>query len=228
LRTCCSDPGSPVPKRGPGHVHAAATSGPTTPVRATPPVAEFATFGRLGRRRRQGPSFSQNLDTFGWFCGTVRWGDRCWRRKRRMRRPETLGGLTPDQDICKVRTSDPRGFTVDPIHPMPGRNTWLQSLCHLMRVVTESRSCFPSVPRWLSRSRAQGRCPCHQTGRARTAASTVQGLSAGTTGPSLATTSVPSVASDTSTGRHPADRSAERSRPGCARGSRRRRGPGPT
>ena len=38
------------------------------------------------------------------------------------RRFETLGGLTPDEYITKIRTSEPDWFTVNPIHQMPGPN----------------------------------------------------------------------------------------------------------
>jgi transposase InsO family protein len=39
------------------------------------------------------------------------------------RRLKTLGGLTPDEYICKVWTSEPDRFIVNPIHHMPGRNS---------------------------------------------------------------------------------------------------------
>jgi IS30 family transposase len=39
------------------------------------------------------------------------------------RRLKTLGGLTPDEYICKVWTSEPDSFIVNPIHHMPGRNS---------------------------------------------------------------------------------------------------------
>ena len=39
------------------------------------------------------------------------------------RRLKTLGGLTPYEYICKVWTSEPDRFILDPIHPMPGLNT---------------------------------------------------------------------------------------------------------
>jgi len=38
------------------------------------------------------------------------------------RRLKTLGGLTPYEYICKVWTSDPDRFILDPIHQMPGLN----------------------------------------------------------------------------------------------------------
>jgi len=39
------------------------------------------------------------------------------------RRLKTLGGLTPYEYICKIWTSDPDRFILDPIHQMPGLNT---------------------------------------------------------------------------------------------------------
>ena len=39
------------------------------------------------------------------------------------RRLKTLGGLTPYEFICKIWTSEPDRFTLDPIHQMPGLNT---------------------------------------------------------------------------------------------------------
>jgi transposase InsO family protein len=39
------------------------------------------------------------------------------------RRLKTLGGLTPYEYICKIRTSEPDRFILNPIHQMPGRNT---------------------------------------------------------------------------------------------------------
>jgi len=38
------------------------------------------------------------------------------------RRLKTLSGLTPCERICKIRTSEPDRFIVDPIHQMPGLN----------------------------------------------------------------------------------------------------------
>ena len=38
------------------------------------------------------------------------------------RRLKTLNGLTPYEDICKIWTSDPDRFILDPIHQMPGLN----------------------------------------------------------------------------------------------------------
>jgi len=40
------------------------------------------------------------------------------------RRLKTLRGLTPYEYACKIRTSEPDRFVVDPIHQMPGLNTW--------------------------------------------------------------------------------------------------------
>ncbi|UWQ74045.1 IS481 family transposase [Leisingera sp. M658] len=39
------------------------------------------------------------------------------------RRLKTLSGLTPYEYICKIWTSEPDRFMVDPIHQMPGLNT---------------------------------------------------------------------------------------------------------
>ena len=39
------------------------------------------------------------------------------------RRLRTLRGLTPHEYICKVRTSEPDRFILNPIRQMPGLNT---------------------------------------------------------------------------------------------------------
>ena len=39
------------------------------------------------------------------------------------RRLKTLGGLTPYEYICKIWTSEPDRFILNPIHQMPGLNT---------------------------------------------------------------------------------------------------------
>ena len=39
------------------------------------------------------------------------------------RRLKTLGGLTPYEYICKIRTSEPDRSILNPIHQMPGLNT---------------------------------------------------------------------------------------------------------
>lgn len=39
------------------------------------------------------------------------------------RRLKTLNGLTPYQYICKIWTSEPDRFIINPIHQMPGLNT---------------------------------------------------------------------------------------------------------
>jgi hypothetical protein len=44
------------------------------------------------------------------------------------RRLKTLRGLTPYEAICKLWTHDPDRFTLDPIHQMPGLNTYLYGL----------------------------------------------------------------------------------------------------
>ena len=38
-------------------------------------------------------------------------------------RLKALGGLTPYEYICKISTSEPDRFILDPIHQMPGLNT---------------------------------------------------------------------------------------------------------
>ena len=38
------------------------------------------------------------------------------------RRLKTLNGLTPYEYICKIWTSEPDRFNIDPIHQMPGLN----------------------------------------------------------------------------------------------------------
>jgi hypothetical protein len=40
------------------------------------------------------------------------------------RRLKTLGGLTPYEYICKIWTSEPDRFILDPIHQMLGLNTF--------------------------------------------------------------------------------------------------------
>ena len=39
------------------------------------------------------------------------------------RRLKTLQGLTPFEYICKICTTEPERFTVDPTHPMLGLNS---------------------------------------------------------------------------------------------------------
>jgi hypothetical protein len=39
------------------------------------------------------------------------------------RRLKTLKGLTPYEFICKIWTSEPERFILNPIHHMPGLNT---------------------------------------------------------------------------------------------------------
>ena len=39
------------------------------------------------------------------------------------RRLKTLSGLTPYEDICKIWTSEPDRFSVNPSHHMPELNT---------------------------------------------------------------------------------------------------------
>jgi transposase InsO family protein len=42
------------------------------------------------------------------------------------RRLKTLGGLTPYEYICKIWTSEPDRFILNPIHQMPGLNTYFR------------------------------------------------------------------------------------------------------
>ena len=42
------------------------------------------------------------------------------------RRLKTLKGLTPYEHICKCWTNEPERFTLNPIHQMPGLNTYLE------------------------------------------------------------------------------------------------------
>ena len=39
------------------------------------------------------------------------------------RRLKTLRGLTPCEYICKLWTTDPKRFTLNPLHQMPGLNS---------------------------------------------------------------------------------------------------------
>ena len=39
------------------------------------------------------------------------------------RRLKTLSGLTPDEYICKIWTSEPDRFILDPMHQVSGLNT---------------------------------------------------------------------------------------------------------
>lgn len=41
------------------------------------------------------------------------------------RRPKALCGLTPYEYICEIWTSEPDRFIRDPIHQMPGLDTWV-------------------------------------------------------------------------------------------------------
>jgi hypothetical protein len=45
------------------------------------------------------------------------------------RRLKTLGGLTPYEYICKIWTSEPDRFILNPIHQMPGLNTYQVCRC---------------------------------------------------------------------------------------------------
>ncbi|WP_264779034.1 integrase core domain-containing protein, partial [Gluconobacter sphaericus] len=39
------------------------------------------------------------------------------------RRLKTLNGLTPYEYVCKIRTSEPERFIINPTHQVPGLNT---------------------------------------------------------------------------------------------------------
>lgn len=45
------------------------------------------------------------------------------------RRLKTLGGLTPYEYICKIWTSEPGRFILNPIHQRPGLNTLGLTAC---------------------------------------------------------------------------------------------------
>ncbi len=61
------------------------------------------------------------------------------------RRLKTLSGLTPYEYIAKIWTSEPDRFIFDPIHQMPGLNTW--------PAISDLATVYPTV--------ASRRCP-HQ------------------------------------------------------------------
>jgi transposase InsO family protein len=44
------------------------------------------------------------------------------------RRLKTLKGLTPYEFICKQWTSEPDRFNLNPIHQMPGLNSWVRMI----------------------------------------------------------------------------------------------------
>jgi hypothetical protein len=44
------------------------------------------------------------------------------------RRLKTLKGLAPYEYLCKLWTQTPDRFTLNPIHQMPGLNTWVHAL----------------------------------------------------------------------------------------------------
>lgn len=52
------------------------------------------------------------------------------------RRLKTLRGLTPYEYICKIWTTEPQRFTLDPINQMPGLNT------RLSRKIARIASCL--------------------------------------------------------------------------------------
>ena len=55
------------------------------------------------------------------------------------RRLKTLRGLTPYEFICKIWTTEPKRFTIDPVHPMPGLNIWSPHRREALQRLTTSR-----------------------------------------------------------------------------------------
>jgi hypothetical protein len=47
------------------------------------------------------------------------------------RRLKSLKGLTPYEFICQCWTSEPKRFTLNPLHQMPGLNTGTKHLAYL-------------------------------------------------------------------------------------------------
>jgi hypothetical protein len=45
------------------------------------------------------------------------------------KRLKTRKGLTPYECICKQWTNEPERFRLNPIHQMPGLNTWITQVC---------------------------------------------------------------------------------------------------
>ena len=55
--------------------------------------------------------------------GKIRHGSATTAQANYARRLRALSGLTPDEYICKIWTSEPDQFIGDPIHQMPGLST---------------------------------------------------------------------------------------------------------
>ena len=78
------------------------------------------------------------------------------------RRLKTLGGLTPYEYICKIWTSEPDRFILNPIHQMPGLNTPASSeSCRITR--PEREASLVSLPAALRRAPG-GSCKRPSTG----------------------------------------------------------------
>ena len=69
------------------------------------------------------------------------------------RRLRTLGGLTPYEFICKIWTSGPGRSTLNPIHQMPGLNTWSERI-RCANAATDPGPC----PHWTSTAAAPSMC----------------------------------------------------------------------
>jgi hypothetical protein len=66
------------------------------------------------------------------------------------RRLKTLNGLTPYEYICKIWTSEPDRFILNPIHQMPGLNTWLPHLMTFARLIDQIMSRMNELRQSLS------------------------------------------------------------------------------
>ncbi len=55
------------------------------------------------------------------------------RKTRRTWAPLYLRGLTPYEAICKAWTEEPQRFTLNPLHQMPGLNTYAVSRTRRMQ-----------------------------------------------------------------------------------------------
>jgi Integrase core domain len=66
------------------------------------------------------------------------------------RRLKTLKGLTPYEHICQAWTKQPDRFILDPIHQMPGLNTYGAELFTTMPVMIGPVSVFSNVKNFCS------------------------------------------------------------------------------
>ncbi|WP_250697626.1 IS3 family transposase, partial [Acetobacter pasteurianus] len=55
------------------------------------------------------------------------------------RRLKTLSGLTPYEYVCKIWTSEPERFIINPTHQTPGPNTYTNMSCGKLSVVIDVR-----------------------------------------------------------------------------------------